>query len=164
MAEGHSMNQSPAASSVDWRLVVRRVLAVLAGAVFVYAGILKVRDPLQFANDLNNYHIFPWPIGVRIAFYLPWLEILAGLALVFHRFFLGGLAITGALMLTFIGATIWAKALGINVSCGCFGTASSNLPFVWHLVLNGSILAILIFLWLTDKPLDSAARLRSFSP
>ena len=39
----------------NWRLVVGRALAVLAGAVFVYAGVLKAGDPLQFANDLSNY-------------------------------------------------------------------------------------------------------------
>jgi hypothetical protein len=141
----------------NWRLVVGRALAVLAGAVFVYAGVLKVRDPLQFANDLSNYRIIPWPVGVRLAFYLPWLEILCGLALIFHRVFAGALTITGTLMLTFIGATIWAKIQGIDVACGCFGTASSNLTLTWHLVLNSSILAVLIFLWSTRAQVDSEA-------
>jgi putative oxidoreductase len=149
--------------SFNWRRVVRRVLAVLAGAVFVYAGVLKVGDPLQFANDLNNYHIFPWSIGVRLAFYLPWLEILTGLALIFHRIVAGALAITGALMLAFIGATIWTKMLGINVACGCFGAASSNLTFTWHLVLNGSILAVLTFLWFTRERVDAVAPIQDFS-
>ena len=146
-------------SSFNWRLVVRRALAVLAGAVFVYAGVLKVRDPLQFANDLNNYQIIPWSVGVRLAFYLPWLEILCGLALIFHRIFAGALAITGALMLTFIGATIWARIQGIDVACGCFGTASSNLTLTWHLVINSSILVVLIVLWFTRRPVDSVARI-----
>lgn len=136
-------------------LIVRRILAVVAGAVFVYAGVLKVRDPLEFANDIGNYHLLPWSIGVRLAFYLPWLEILAGLALIFHRLFAGALAITGALMLGFIGATIWAKAQGINVACGCFGAASSNLSFTSHLVLNGSILALLALLWFVREPVKA---------
>jgi len=164
MAEAHSMNRERARDRpFNWRLVVRRALAVLAGAVFVYAGVLKVRDPLQFANDLSNYRIFPWSVGVRLAFYLPWLEILAGLALIFHRIFAGALAITGALMLAFIGATIWTKMLGINVACGCFGAASSNLTFTWHLVLNSSILAVLIFLWFTRERVDSVAPTQDFA-
>ena len=145
------------------RPVVRRPLAILAGAVFVYAGILKVRDPLQFATDLSNYHIMPWPVGVRLAFYLPWLEILAGLALIFHRIFAGALAVTAALMVGFIGATIWTKIQGINVNCGCFGAAGSNLSFTWHLALNGSILAVLLFLWFTREPSDSVAPARHIS-
>ena len=152
MEEAHSMIRARVGGAPgNWRLVVRRVLALLAGAVFVYAGILKASDPLQFANDLRNYHILPWSLGVRLAFYLPWLEILAGLALIFHRLFAGALVITGALMLAFIGALIWTKILGINVACGCFGAASSNLTFTWHLALNSSVLAVLIFLWVTRE-------------
>ena len=145
--------------SFNWRLVVGRALAVLAGAVFVYAGVLKMRDPLQFANDVSNYRIIPWPIGVRLAFYLPWLEILCGLALIFQRAFAGALAITGALIFIFIGATIWARIQGIDVACGCFGSASSNLTLTWHLVINSSILALLIVLWFTRKPLDPAPQI-----
>lgn len=160
MAEAQSMNRDGVGGkSFNWRLVAGRALAVLAGAVFVYAGVLKVRDPLQFANDLSNYRIIPWPVGVRLAFYLPWLEIFCGLALIFHRAFAGALAITGALMLTFIGATIWARIQGINVACGCFGTASSNLTLTWHLVINSSILAILIVLWFTRERVDSVTQI-----
>ena len=152
MAEGALKNE-PAGSRT--RLIIRRALAVLAGAVFVYAGVLKVSDPLEFANDVSNYHLLPWTIGVRLAFYLPWLEILAGVALIFHRLFSGALAITGALMLAFIAATIWAKVQGINVACGCFGAASSSLTFTSHLVLNGAILAVLVILWFTREPVKA---------
>ena len=152
MAES-AINAAPARNRS--RLIVRRLLALLAGAVFVYAGVLKVRAPLEFANDLSNYHLLPWPIGVRLAFYLPWLEILAGLALIFHRLFSGALAITAALMVVFIAATIWAKVQGINVACGCFGAASSNLTFTSHFVLNGSILAVLAILWFSRDPTEA---------
>jgi putative oxidoreductase len=135
----------------NWRLLVRRTLAVLAGAVFVYAGILKARDPVQFASAINNYQMIPWAVGVRFAFYLPWLEILCGLALIVHRLVAGALAITIGLMLVFVGATLWARAHGIDVACGCFGSASSNLTLTWHLVLDGCILAALIFLWFAHE-------------
>ena len=90
MGEMRSVNGDPVGRRpFNCRLFVGRALAVLAGAVFVYAGVLKVRDPLQFANDISNYRIIPWSVGVGLAFYLPWLELLCGLALVFHRFFAG---------------------------------------------------------------------------
>ena len=130
---------------------------MLAGAVFLYAGIAKVADPLHFASDINNYQIIPWTIGVRLAFYLPWLEIICGLALIFHRLFSGAVVITSALMLVFIGATVAAKARGIDVACGCFGSASSSLTLTWHLVLNGCILAALIILWLTPDRATASA-------
>ncbi len=146
------MNVAPDRSQpFDWRLLLKRSLAVLVGAVFIYAGILKVRDPLGFASDINNYQLIPWSVGVRFAFYLPWLELLCGCALVFHRFFSGAVFITLALMVAFIGATAWARIQGIDVSCGCFGSAGSNLSPTWHLVLDGGLLLGLIYLWCTRQ-------------
>lgn len=133
------------------RYLTSRIVAFITGAVFVYSGMLKVRDPVQFASALNNYQMIPWSVGVRLAFYLPWLELFCGLALIFHRLFAGALAITIVLMLAFSGATIWAKTHDIDVACGCFGSASSNLTLTWHLVLNGCILAALLFLWVTRE-------------
>ena len=129
------------------RVLILRILAILIGAVFVYAGFLKARDPLHFANDINNYQIVPWSIGVRLAFYLPWLEIFCGLALIFHWLFRGAVLVTGVLVVVFIAATASARARGIDVACGCFGSASTNLTLTWHLVLNFTLLAALVVLW-----------------
>ncbi len=148
MAEVLPMNRVNQARFSKGR-VVRRVLAIMAGAVFVYAGAAKLVDPVRFAGDITNFQIAPWVVAVRLAFYLPWLEIFCGLALIFGRLFLGGVAITIGLMLVFIGATISAKARGIDVTCGCFGTALPNLPFAGHLVLDFVLLGILFFLWFT---------------
>ncbi|MDQ3199405.1 MAG: hypothetical protein M3Q46_09525 [Verrucomicrobiota bacterium] len=137
--------------------IVRRILAVLVGALFVYAGVVKLLDPLHFATEIDNYHLVSWPIAVRLAFYLPWLELLAGLALILHRLFDGAVALTTALMLGFIGASIVAKARGIDVSCGCFGTLSDSLSFTWHLVLDFVLLAILLFLWFRPRPAPLSA-------
>ena len=136
-----------ASGTPGWPAIVRRTLAVLAGAVFVYAGVLKLLDPLRFASDISNYQILPWSVAVRLAFYLPWLEVLCGLALIFQRLFAGALFLTSGLMLIFIGATVSAKARGIDVACGCFGSASGNLSFSWHLVLDFCLLGVLALLW-----------------
>ena len=123
-------------STIIWRIV-----AIIIGALFVYAGALKAWDPAGFANDIHNYHLLPWPVGVRLAFYLPWLEIACGFALIFQRLYSGALVLVLVLMLVFIGATIAAKARGIDISCGCFGKVSDQLSFAWHLVLNFAIVA-----------------------
>jgi uncharacterized membrane protein YphA (DoxX/SURF4 family) len=154
MGEKRPMSSPPNhPQGFDWRFLAKRSLAVLVGAVFVYAGILKVRDPLGFASNINNYQLVPWSVGVRLAFYLPWLELLCGCALVFHRLFSGAVAITIGLMFVFIGATAWARMQGIDVSCGCFGSAGTNLSLTWHLVLDGGLLLASIFLWFTRERL-----------
>jgi len=86
-----------------WRLV-DLVIAV----IFIYAGAVKVLDPVQFANDIDNYKILPWTIGVGLAFYLPWLEIFCGLALIFRLLYRGALSILISIVAIFIIATIAA--------------------------------------------------------
>lgn len=141
-----SVANEPAGSTQ--RTLVFRLLAILVGALFIYAGAVKLVDPLRFASDITNYDIVPWSVAVRLAFYLPWLELLCGLALVFYRLFSGALALTIGLMVIFIGASVITKARGIDVSCGCFGSISGNLSFTWHLVLDFVLLATLVVLWL----------------
>src|SRR6266516_6300976 len=126
---------------VLWRLV-DLVIAV----IFIYAGAVKVLDPVQFANDIDNYKILPWPISVALAFYFPWLEIFCGLALVVRFLYRGALSILTALILTFTLATVAAKVRGLDITCGCFGHASQNWSFPAHLATNLILLAVVIFL------------------
>lgn len=130
----------------SWRDIIWRVLDFIIGGVFIYAGVLKALDPIRFAGDIDNYHMLPWMFSVRLAFYLPWLEIFCGLALILRRFYAGALAIFMALLLIFIGANVVAKMRGLDVKCGCFGHISDNLGFASHMALNVAILAVLFLL------------------
>jgi putative oxidoreductase len=125
-----------------------RIVDLIVGGIFIYAGIIKALDPVQFANDIDNYKTLPWFISVRLAFYLPWLEIVCGLALIFGFLYRGGLLILTALILVFIDATIAAKARGLDITCGCFGHASKNWNFSTHLVLDLLILLAAVMLFL----------------
>lgn len=127
-----------------------RIVEFIVGGIFIYAGVVKAMEPLVFAYDIENHRAIPWTIGVRLAFYLPWLEILCGLALIFRRLYSGAVSILLGLMVIFIGATIAAKIRGIDITCGCFGHASKNLTFTWHLALDFAILAALVVLWLSN--------------
>ncbi len=144
MAEDASMK-------VAWRIV-----GLLLGAVFIFAGLTKiidfqpfrVLDPMDFARGIDNYKILPWWMSVKLALYLPWLEIICGLALVVRRLYSGAVALLLALLVVFICATIAAKARGIDSTCGCFGHVSDQLSFTWHMVLDFALLAAMIALWL----------------
>jgi hypothetical protein len=127
------------------RTITWRIVDLIVGGVFIYAGAIKALDPIRFANDIDNYKILPWMIGVRLAFYLPWLEIFCGLALIARRLYFGGLSILTALVSIFVVATLAAKIRGIDISCGCFGHVSKNWSFPTHLALD---LVLLIFILL----------------
>ena len=125
---------------------VWRIVDVIIGGIFIYAGAIKVLDPVQFAIDIDNYKILPWPISVGLAFYLPWLEILCGLALILRRLYLGGLSILTGLVAVFLVATTAAKIRGLDITCGCFGHASQNWNFPTHLAIDLAILGTLLAL------------------
>ena len=127
------------------------IIDLIVGGIFVYAGAIKALDPVQFANDLDNYKILPWPISVALAFYLPWLEILCGVALIVRLLYRGALSILTALILVFTLATIAAKVRGLDITCGCFGHASQNWSFPAHLATNLAILAALVVLWISSR-------------
>ena len=130
-------------SAFDVRRFIWRILDFIIAAIFIYAGVLKALDPVQLAHDIDHYKILPWTIGVALAFYLPWLEIFCGLALVFRLFYRGALSILTVLVVVFLAATIGAKARGLDITCGCFGHASQNWSFPAHLALDLAILAAL---------------------
>ena len=131
--------------------VIWRIVDLLVGALFIYAGVLKALDPVRFAMDIDNYKILPWSIAVGLAFYLPWLEILCGCALIFRRLYRGGLSILLLSILVFIAATIAAKTRGLDITCGCFGHASQHWSFPQHMAIDLVILAGLVALWFARK-------------
>ena len=120
-----------------------RIVDLIIAAIFIDAGVLKALDPVQLAHDIDHYKILPWSVGVGLAFYLPWLEIFCGLALIFRLFYRGTLSILTALVVVFLVATIAAKVRGLDITCGCFGHASQNWSFPTHLALDLAILVAL---------------------
>ena len=133
------------------RDILWRIVALIIGGIFIYAGVIKAMDPVAFANDIDNYKILPWPLVVRLAFYLPWLELLCGLALILRFFYRGGLFILTGLTFVFIAASVIAKVRGLDITCGCFGHASKNWSFSGHLALDIAILIALIALWISNR-------------
>jgi len=123
-----------------------RLLRLVIGATFIYAGVVKALSPIRFTNDIHNYRLLPWSMAVALAFYLPWLEIVCGLAVVLGRFYRAAIALLLALTIIFIVASATARIRGIDISCGCFGHLSNNLSFGWHLGLDTTLLVLLLAL------------------
>jgi uncharacterized membrane protein YphA (DoxX/SURF4 family) len=131
--------------------IIWRILDFVLAGIFIYAGALKAIDPVQFASDIDNYKILPWPVSVALAFYLPWLEIFCALALVFRFLYRGALSILMLLIVTFTLATIAAKIRGLDITCGCFGHVSQHWSFPSHLATNLAILASLLALGISNR-------------
>jgi putative oxidoreductase len=119
------------------------MLRILAGGLFVVAGALKAFNPANFAADIDHYHLLPYFALAPLALYLPWLEIICGLAVIascaFRR---SALVLLFALTVVFTGAVVSAMIRGLDISCGCFG-AGSAMPLSYALIRNVILLAML---------------------
>jgi uncharacterized membrane protein YphA (DoxX/SURF4 family) len=136
----------------------RRVLLLCArfalGGVFVIAGALKIADPTGFATAITHYQLLPeW--APLLAAMLPTIEIVGGAALLagplpWRR---AGALCLGALMILFMVAAASALARGVDVACGCFGSASGAVS-AWTLVRDGALLAAAALTLAWDRSRD----------
>jgi uncharacterized membrane protein YphA (DoxX/SURF4 family) len=135
---------------------IRYAFAFLLGALFVYAGITKVLDPVRFFTDIQNYGIIPWrAVTVAFAFYLPWLEIISGMAVVVRPLRAGALAIMVVMLLIFTVALGQAWARGLDISCGCFGGTSDHPHYLLWLGRDLGLLIAALMLaiseWISEQ-------------
>jgi hypothetical protein len=136
----------------------QRIIAAIIGLVFLVTGCLKAVDPAAFAIDIQNYRILPWTLGVLLALYLPWVEILCGAALLFHIGYRGALSIAAGLLGLFIVAYGSTRPRGLDIGCGCFGHGVHR--GYWAVVIGDAVLlAIVIWLLKADfRPLSPVIR------
>ena len=130
-----------------WLLLASRLVL---GALFIYASLDKVLNPLAFAQIIHNYRITPPSLINIAAVLLPWIELLAGLLLVIGIKVRGSNMTLGLLLLFYVVLLTVTASRGINVACGCFTTSmavKSNLAIriVEDLVMLLLSLHIFIF-------------------
>lgn len=124
-------------------LIAAQWLARVALALlFAYAGGQKLLDPSGFAQDIDHYRVLPAFLVGPVAVALPVLELVAAAALVTSRYVRGGAVLCAVMLSVFAGAMAQAKLRGIDLDCGCFGSASKNLVS-WGQVARNAGLAIL---------------------
>jgi uncharacterized membrane protein YphA (DoxX/SURF4 family) len=91
---------------------------VVLGAVFVYAGFIKLIDPKAFAASISQYDIVPQILLAPAAIGLPALELIAGLGLIMN--IRGSLTVIFSLLFLFVSVLGYGILNNLNVDCGCF--------------------------------------------
>lgn len=123
-------------------------ISLALAAVFTYAGIDKIRDPLQFADSIAAFSILPAVFINLLAIGLPPFEILSGLAIlapISRRIGALAMVLCSALFFT---ALLSALFRGLTLNCGCFGTGTPSRPRMWmELVLDALLFsgALLVY-------------------
>ncbi len=107
-------------------------ISVLLAAVFVYAGIDKLRDPLQFADSIAAFGILPTVLVSPFAQGLPIFEVLCALLLLLTTA-TRRVAALGLTLITTMFFIALASALlrGLTLDCGCFGAGAPSRPRMW---------------------------------
>jgi uncharacterized membrane protein YphA (DoxX/SURF4 family) len=139
---------------------LQRGLALLLGGVFVFASHDKIWWPERFARILYHYQVIgpsavlPPLLPNLFAVSLPWVELLAGLALIFGLWRREASLLTGLLLVVFIaavGSTLWR---GIDIeNCGCFSLDAHGRSAGLKLILQdlGLLVAALILAFVPSR-------------
>jgi len=127
------------------------VLAVslVLAAVFLYAGVDKIRDPLQFADSVAGFAILPVAFIDPLALSLPLFEMACGALLLFPRARRVGALAIALISVVFFVALLSALLRGLTLDCGCFGAGAPSRPRMWvELGLNVGIFGGATFVYL----------------
>jgi putative oxidoreductase len=115
------------------------ISGIVLGGVFIFAGMEKIADPTAFAKSIYNYKLFPQGLINLVSVIIPWIEVTAGILLIFNVYSKENAIILNALLLFFNIIVIISITRGLNIDCGCFGTAGGS-KVGWLKILENSAL------------------------
>lgn len=123
---------------------------VLLGALFLYAALPHISDTMGFASSIYNYHLFPSSIIGMSAVFVPWLEVVAGLALVSGVKIRGASLLVSLLIVVFISLAAISAIRGLNIDCGCFRGVERKVG--WLVILeDAGLLVCALFIFCFDS-------------
>ena len=109
----------------------------LLGATFIYASYSKIPAPAVFAKIIFGYDLFPGILINLFAIILPFVELIAGLALIMGFYPRSAALIINAMLLAFIISLSINIIRGHEFDCGCLAiNASSPSTFSGQLLIR----------------------------
>lgn len=120
--------------------ILSKLIRVILGALLIYASLDKLANTADFAKIIYYYRMLPAGTENLLAIFLPWIELITGLCLLFGKFTGGALLIYSALLVIFIIALGQALIRGLDISCGCFSVKPSTTSEVWLRIIEDIVL------------------------
>jgi putative oxidoreductase len=132
---------------LDW------ALRLLLAGVFLAAALPKIHDPAAFAEAIYRYQLLPSGGINALAIFLPWLELVAALALLAAPSFRAAAALLLAGMLAVFAAAMQINLIrGINIACGCFSVKPEAAHLGWlNIGRNLLLMAVGLFLLYRER-------------
>ena len=96
------------------------IVRLLIGGLFVYSAVPHLFNTMGLASSIYNYKLFPSSIIGLSAAFIPWISLLAGLALILGLKVKAASFIVSTLLVIFISLAIISVIRGLDIDCGCF--------------------------------------------
>jgi uncharacterized membrane protein YphA (DoxX/SURF4 family) len=130
------------------RLLTNRWIVVACqtaiALVFLLAALTKIGDAGTFARQIHYYRLVPFGLENLLAITLPWIELVMALAILLRIHPRAGSVAGAGLMALFLVVVGAAVARGLDIECGCFGTADAAHVGLAKLLENTGLLALAV--------------------
>lgn len=139
----------PQRGGVVTRGIVAACCLVMAG-VLLRAGVPKAFQPEEFALAVYRYQFLPDALINAVALFVPWLEILCAVALLFVPALRKGAGwLVAGMLVAFTVLLVSAIFRGIDASCGCFSLNPDAQHLGWRNVIRNGVFLLLtgVVLW-----------------
>jgi uncharacterized membrane protein YphA (DoxX/SURF4 family) len=138
-----------AISSVLFCAWAYRLTRIALGVVFIAAGALKLSDVSGFAQTIGQFGLVPLPLVTFTAIFLPVLEVVAGIGLLFD---VKGSLTAIAIMLAMFLVILWLGIVrDLEIDCGCFSReeqdAKDSLAQAFYRDILFAGMAMYLYLW-----------------
>lgn len=105
------------------------VLRLYFAGLFIYAGMVKINYSAEFAETIASYRMVPyWGVNV-MAITMPWIELIAGILLLFGIRVRSALVVTGSLLVMFAVGIALNLIWKAPIDCGCFHTLGDTISW-----------------------------------
>jgi uncharacterized membrane protein YphA (DoxX/SURF4 family) len=98
----------------------------IIGLTFIYASYHKIFAPADFAKIVYGYDLFPHNAINLIAIILPFIELIAGLALILGIYPRSAVSIINGMLAAFIIVLSINLIRGHEFNCGCFSAKEAG--------------------------------------
>lgn len=133
-----------------YRLAYWIASCIIAGVLL--SGYRKILHPADFAVAVYRFHLLPGFLVNMTAIYLPWLEMVCAVCLLFiPRYRIAALWVVLCLLLVFTGTIAINLWRGSVFGCGCFGRGASDQPMSWLNIVRNIGLMLLAALALVGR-------------
>ncbi len=124
---------------------------IIIGLMFVIVGVGKIAHPAEFADEIANYQILPNFFINIAAITIPWIELIAGILVIFGIKQKPSATIILLMLIVFTSGVAVAMAKGLNIDCGCYSQIASQQVGIPKILENTGLMILSIIIILTNN-------------